>query len=146
MRMAHVVSAALLCSAGAVAQADTLVAARTLRAGSIIAEGDVALAGDDRPLLLAPEAAVGLETRIAIYEGRPVPAGALGAPTLVARNQTVLLRYARGGIVIETAGRALDRGAEGDAIRALNLASRATVTGTILADGTVTVPAQPPTE
>lgn len=125
----------------AAAAADTLVTTRTLRAGTVLTAADVAVLAGEGPLDLPPEAAIGQETTVAIYEGRALRAADIGPPTLVARNQTVTLRYSRGALVIETAGRALARGGEGDAVRAINLASRTTVTGTVLADGTVMVPA-----
>jgi flagella basal body P-ring formation protein FlgA len=51
----------------------------------------------------------------------------------------VTLVYLSGGLAISTAGRALARGSEGDAVRVMNLGSRNTVTGRIGPDGAVYV-------
>jgi len=131
----------LLLLAGPV-QADVLLAARTLRAGTQIGAGDVILTSDPAPpgAARAPEDAIGLETRVTLYAGRPIPLASLGPPALVERNQMVTLVFLSSGLEIRADGRALERGAEGAAVRIMNLASRSTVTGTVIAAGTVSVP------
>ena len=58
------------------AAAESLVAARTLPAQTVIAPGDVMLVDAAIPdALTEAQSAVGLETRVAIYAGRPVRAG-----------------------------------------------------------------------
>ena len=132
--------AAALMVAAISAWADTPVAARTLRAQTILAPPDVAMAPGDVPGAIAePEAIVGQEARVAIYAGRPFMPGDVGPPALVARNQIVRLIHDAGGLTIVTEGRSLGRGGVGDALRVMNLASRATVTGVVQADGTVAV-------
>ena len=122
------------------ALAESLVATRTIRAQSVIAAEDVALVEAALPGALAdPALAVGLEARVAIHAGRPVRAKDLAAPALVERNQLVRLFFLSGGLAIVTEGRALARGAEGEVIRALNLASRTTVSGRVGPDGAVYV-------
>ncbi|WP_374645026.1 flagellar basal body P-ring formation chaperone FlgA [Tabrizicola sp.] len=122
------------------ALAESLVATRTIRAQSVIAAEDVALVEAALPGALAdPGLAVGLEARVAIHAGRPVRAKDLAAPALVERNQLVRLFFLSGGLAIATEGRALARGAEGEVIRALNLASRTTVSGRVGPDGAVYV-------
>ena len=136
---------ALLCVALASgpALAGTVVAARTLRAQTVITEQDIALLDDTVPGALAdPLAAIGLETRVALYPGRPIRAGDLGPPAIVERNQLVPLAYLRGGLSIQTEGRALDRGAVGDSIRVMNAASKAIVLARLGADGTAYVQPQ----
>ena len=122
------------------AGAETLVAARTLRAQSVIAEADVALvAGEIAGTASDPLDVLGLETRVAIYQGRPIRMGDLGPPAIVDRNQSVTLVYAAGPLVIVAEGRALGRGGVGDRIKVQNTGSRVTVNGLIEADGTVHV-------
>ncbi len=136
---------ALLCVvlASGPALAGTVVAARTLRAQTVITEQDIALLNDTVPGALAdPLAAIGLETRVALYPGRPIRAGDLGPPAIVERNQLVPLAYLRGGLSIQTEGRALDRGAVGDSIRVMNAASKAIVLARLGADGTAYVQPQ----
>lgn len=124
------------------AQADVVVAARTLRAGTAIGPGDIVLLSDPaRPgTVTDPEAAIGLEARVTLYAGRPIPEASLGPPALVERNALVTLVFERGGLAIQAEGRALGRGAEGQAIRVMNLDSRSTVTGTVAGPALVRVP------
>lgn len=122
------------------ALADSVVATRTLRAQTVIMPGDLTLVAADLPgALQDPAAALGLETRVAIYAGRPVRAADLGPPTLVQRNQLVTLVYLSGALAISTEGRALDRASAGEVARALNLASRTTVSGRVGPDGAIYV-------
>ena len=122
------------------AQAEMLVAARTIPAAQVImAEDLVRRDGSVAGALADPALVVGMETRVALYPGRPIRAGDIGPPAVVERNQIVLLVYAAGTLTITTEGRALDRAGPGDAIRIMNLASRNTVTATIAEDGTAHV-------
>ncbi|MGR3716653.1 MAG: flagellar basal body P-ring formation chaperone FlgA [Thermohalobaculum sp.] len=114
--------------------AQQVLATHTLRVGTVLDEGDLKVPrGDDalgRELIAA---LVGLETRRAIYTGRPVVAADLGPPTLVRRNAVVVMLYSNRGLGIRTEGRALDSGGAGEVVRVINLTSRrsllATVTG-----------------
>lgn len=122
------------------ARAESLIAARTIPAHTVIAAEDLAFA--DKPVPgAATDAAlvIGLETRVSIYRGFPILPDRLAAPALVERNQTVPLVYQAGGLSILAQGRALDRGAAGDAVRAMNAGSRAQVTGVVQPDGSILV-------
>jgi flagella basal body P-ring formation protein FlgA len=68
-----------------------------------------------------------------------VRSGEVGPPALVERNQVVALIYKGGGLVISAEGRSLGRAGVGEIIRVMNLTSRQTVSGLVLADGTVVV-------
>lgn len=119
---------------------DSLVAARVIKAQTPLVAEDVMLVAADIPgALTDPAQAIGQETRIAIYPGRPVMGDGLGPAAMVDRNQIVSLIYQSGGLAIRTEGRALSRGAEGEIIEVMNLASRTKVTGRVGADGGVTV-------
>jgi flagella basal body P-ring formation protein FlgA len=114
------------------ALAETVIAAATIRPGTVLGPEHLALSDASVPGALSrPDEALGLEARVVLYAGRPVRAADLGPPALVDRNQIVTLVYADAGLAIETTGRALDRAAAGEAVRALNLASRSTVTGIV---------------
>ena len=132
--------AVLLTLTSSPAFGDTLVAARTLPARTIIEPEDLVLhdativGGLDQVDLV-----VGQEARVALYAGRPIRSGDIGPPAVVERNQIVMLVYQRGGILISTEGRALDRAGPGDLIRVMNLASRTTVTAQIDETGTAVV-------
>ena len=124
----------------AAASAEAVVATRTIRAQTVVTSADLTVVAADIPGALTEIAlAVGLEARVAIYPGRPIRADDLGPPTIVDRNQIVPLAYHSGVLAILTEGRALARGGVGDLIRVMNLASRSTVTGRIMPDGTVRV-------
>lgn len=122
------------------ALAESLVAMRTLPARTLITAADLALVDADIPGALGAMAdAVGLETRRAIYAGRPVRPEDVGPPALVDRNAIVTLRYQAGSLTIVAEGRALGRGGAGDRVRVLNLSSKTTVEGLIAPDGTILV-------
>jgi len=129
------VIAAMACTA----EAGTLTALRTLPAGSVIQSQDVAFDTSRAGGADDPAAMIGKETRVTVYAGRPLLAANLAAPTLVERNQIVVVGYHAGGLSIETEGRALGKGGAGDVIRVLNIASRATLSARINPDGTLTV-------
>ena len=126
------------------ALADSMVATRTIRAQTVLAPEDIAMVAADIPgALTDPAAALGQEARVTLYAGRPIRAADLGSAALVERNQVVALVYQTGGVSILTEGRALARGASGEVIKVMNLTSRATVSGVIGPDGTVSVGPSP---
>lgn len=124
----------------AAAQAESLVALRTLPAQTVVTEADVTLVEaqiDGALTAIAP--ALGLQVKTTVYAGRPLRPENLGAPALIDRNQPVTLVYAAGGLIILAEGRALARGAEGEVVRAMNLASKATVSGRVDGQGRLVV-------
>ena len=122
------------------ALAESVVATRTIRAKTLISADDLTLVSAELPGALGdPALAIGQEARVSIYAGKPVKGDDLGPPTLVQRNQLVTLIYLTGGLSISTEGRALDRGAEGEVLRVMNLGSKNTVSGRVGPDGTVYV-------
>lgn len=126
--------------AGAPATAEMLVATRTVPAQTVVGATDVSLAAGDLPGVHTDiAAAIGLETRVTLYPGRPVRLGDLGPAAVVERNEIVTLRFRSGALVIETEGRALDRGPAGGGIRVMNLASRTIVSGIVATAGLVEV-------
>lgn len=130
------IRATALMLAACPATADTLVAARTLPAMSIITEADLILRDDDIPGGVSdPALIIGMEAKVALYAGRPIRAGDVGYPAVVARNQIVPMVFDAGGIRVSTEGRALDRAGPGEIIRVMNLTSRNTVSAVIGADG-----------
>lgn len=134
----------LLLATALPAPAETLVAARTLRAQTTLGPDDVVVVDGMVPgTATDPAEVVGLETRVAIYQGRPIRPADLGPPAIVERNQTVVLVYAAGPLTITAEGRSLGRGGVGDRIKAMNVASRTTVLGVVSGDGSIRVPANP---
>ncbi len=122
------------------AMADSLVATRLIRAHTMLTAEDLTVSD-----LVFPGAVTdfdqirGMETRVAVYAGKPVLAANLAPGAVVERNQIVSLRYANSGLAITTEGRALMRGAVGDFIEVMNLSSRTKVSGQIGPDGVVRV-------
>jgi flagella basal body P-ring formation protein FlgA len=80
-----------------------------------------------------------MAARRLLVPGRPIMPGDIGAPAIVKRNGHVALVYQSGGLTIRAEGRALSEGAAGDMVRVMNLASRQTITGTVMPDGTIEV-------
>jgi len=120
--------------------AEVIVPARTIRAREIImAEDLVRKSIDIVGSLSDPSKIVGQEARVVLYAGRPIQPGDIGPPAIVSRNDLIILIFSRGPLRIATEGRALGRGAAGETVRAMNMVSRTTVTGTILANGTIEV-------
>lgn len=119
---------------------ETVVAAGTIRGASLILPSDVATVEGTTPGALSDMGdAVGMEARVNLYPGRPIRPGDLRPPAIVERNEIVSLRYNHGGLLIMTEGRALDRAAQGESLRVINLSSRQTVTAVASAPGLVIV-------
>lgn len=139
-RTALALALALLVPDPAAAQA--VVAARTLRANQPITEADLSIGTQPMaPGLIAdPAEALGMEARVTLYVGRPIPLAALQPPALVERNQLVTLVFRTGALEIRAEGRALARGAADTQLRVMNLGSRTTVTGRVAGPALVTVP------
>jgi len=120
--------------------ADTLVPVRTIRAKQVITAEDLAYKSVDIAGTFSdPADLIGQEARVSLYAGRPIRPGDIGPPAIVERNDLVMLNFRRGGLLISTEGRSLGRGSEGEIIRAMNLASRTTISGRIGADGSIEV-------
>ena len=122
------------------APAQEVLATHTLRVGTVLDEGDLKVPrGDDARGRELIAALVGLETRRAIYTGRPVVAADLGPPTLVRRNAVVVMLYSDRGLGIRTEGRALDSGGAGEVVRVINLTSRRSLLATVTGENQVEV-------
>lgn len=131
---------ALFFGCPAALHAETLTAVRVLRPLAVIAPGDLAVLDTRVPGALAqPDDAIGLEARVTLYPGQPIMPAHVGPPALIERNQPVTLMYRTGGLMITAEARALSRGAAGDTVRVMNMASRNTVAGTVRPDGSVEV-------
>lgn len=140
MRLPLLLLAALLAFPAPAEEDATLVATRSLRARTVVAPADVALSPGATPgALTHPEDAIGMETRVAVYAGRPLMPADLGPPALVDRNQIVTMVFSLGGLTITAEGRALGRGGVGERVRVMNLDSRTTVTGVVTDSGMLEV-------
>jgi flagella basal body P-ring formation protein FlgA len=132
--------AGMLLATAHLAAAETLIARHTIRSRAVLSEDDIDVVPEwIAGALSNPDDAVGLEARVVLYSGRPIRAEDLQPPALVERNQIVTLVYQKNGLSILTEGRSLARASQGERIRAMNLASRSTVTGTVTSSGQVVV-------
>ena len=118
-------------------QASDVFAVRTLRVGTILEPSDLRAANGAE--IDGSMAIVGMEVRRAIYAGRRVERGFVGPPTLVKRNDIVVMHYNVGGLGIRTEGRAMSAGGEGEPVRVMNLDSRLTVRAIVRAPRMVEV-------
>jgi len=129
----------LLLTASA-ALADIVVPTRTIRAEEMLVPQDFEVRqGTLRGVVDDVGMLEGMQARVALYPGRPIRLQDVGPPALVDRNEIVILVFEAGGLEIRADGRALSRGAFGDRVRVMNLASRSTLFGTVASDGTVHV-------
>ena len=121
------------------ARADRVEPVRVIRPQEIIAPEDVILRAGPPAGGVALDQVIGREARVALYPGRPIRVGDIAVPAVIERNQVVPLAYVRGGLRIETEGRALARAGPGEYVRVMTLSSRATVTGRVTASGRIEV-------
>ncbi|MEP1332008.1 MAG: flagellar basal body P-ring formation chaperone FlgA [Lentilitoribacter sp.] len=121
-------------------RADIIVPNRTLRAGDLLtAETVRVVAGVDARGFNELDDVVGQEARVALYVNRPILFDQIGPPALIERNQIVQIKFAGSQLIINTEGRALERGGVGDRVKIMNLSSRATIFGFVQPDGYVEV-------
>lgn len=122
------------------AQAQSVVSTTTILGQTTITPQDVALSDTVADGALSDLASViGMEARFNLYPGRPIRPGDLQPPAVIARNDLIILRFEGPGLVIVTEGRALDRAVAGQRFRALNIASRSTVTAVAVGPGVARV-------
>ena len=130
----------VLCLVPMVGLADIVVPTRTIRAKEVIAASDLETkTGEVQGAVHNPENLIGQEARVALYPGRPIRPSDIGPPAIVGRNDLVTIVFDRVALSISAEGRALGRGAVGERIRVMNLASRTTVTGVVRPDGKIEV-------
>ncbi len=120
--------------------ADIIVPTRTIRAGDLLTAETVRIvSGIEASGFEKLEDVVGQEARIALYVNRPILFNQIGPPALIERNQIVQIKFAGSQLMINTEGRALERGGVGDRVKIMNLSSRATIFGFVQPDGYVEV-------
>ena len=143
-RLLQVLLGFALCAVAepAIASEPVWVAARDLSRGARVASGDLRLADAKRPphdALRSESAALGMELRRAVREGRVVRSRWLLRPSAVKRGDQVAIVLRRGGLEIRGRGRAVTDGAVGDRIRVVNSDSRRQIVGRVEEDGSVHV-------
>jgi flagella basal body P-ring formation protein FlgA len=83
--------------------------------------------------------AVGMQMRRQLRAGQPLRTADLAKPDLVQRDDNVTLIYEAAGLYLTIRGKALDNGAEGDAVSVLNLQSKRTISGVVIGRGQVAI-------
>lgn len=121
------------------ALADAVVAAQTLRAGTVLSAEHLRIDPQLSGPLSSIDAAEGMQLRAMVSEGKPIDPSLLTSPHVIKKNQIVTIFFERTSLRIETEGRALSSGSVGELIKVMNNNSRTTVTGRVVADGTVVV-------
>lgn len=120
--------------------AEALTVTRVIRADTILEAQDITAMSKSFPGVIdVGEDIIGLETKNTLYPGRPIRRQDVGPVALVKRNQMVKLIFRQGGLIISTDARALQRGAEGEYVRVMNMSSRTTVSGQVAKDGSIVV-------
>lgn len=138
--MRGIASFLFLMAFGGSALADIVVPTRTIRPNEMLVLQDFEIRDGELAGVVNTLAFLeGMEARVPLYPGRPIRLQDVGPPALVDRNEIVTLVFSSGGLEIRADGRALSRGAMGDRVRVMNLASRSTLFGTVAQDGTVHV-------
>ena len=130
----------------AVATVPVVTLARPVARGEVIKIND--LVADKRPRTETPsnavaslEHAIGLAARRALGPNRPLLGTDLMKPELVQRDQAVTLIFQVPGVMLTMRGKALESGAEGDAVSVLNVQSKRTIQGTVVGPGRIVVAA-----
>lgn len=132
--------AAMLAAIGHMAAAEAIIARHTIRSRAMITEDDIEIVPEwIAGAISDPDKAIGMEARVVLYSGRPIRPEDLQPAALVERNQIVALIYRNNGLSILTEGRSLSRASAGERVRAMNLASRSTVTGVVTPSGQIVV-------
>lgn len=148
--LAAPILAALLAGAGTpvLAQMGTaVVPIRTIYPGEEIGRGSVEEVDVTNPNLSGEYAresreVVGMVAKRTLLPGRTIPPSALREAFAVTRGSSVRLVFTIGNLNISASGTPLENAAIGDVIRVRNIDSGVTVSGTVMADGTIQVMAK----
>ncbi|MGE0500356.1 MAG: flagellar basal body P-ring formation chaperone FlgA [Rhizobiaceae bacterium] len=136
---------AVACAGAAVAQEYAIVTKRVVYPGETITAGllqEVKLkAGRRVPANMAASAPAieGLVAKRTLLPGRYIPLASLRDAYLIDQGVPVEIVFEQGGLSIVARGVTLQPGSEGDLVRVRNADSGATVTGTVMGDGTIRV-------
>lgn len=91
------------------------------------------------PTLIEPADIIGLAARRSLRAGALINPDDLTAPLMVERQELVTLVYRQGALALTVRARAMDDGAEGQAIDVMNLQSNRVVRGVVTSHGLVHV-------
>lgn len=122
----------------------TVVLARPIGRGETIAATDVVearLAAREvsQHSAVAAGQLIGMEARRNLRENTSVNLSDVQPPTLIERNQAVVITYKSSSMILSSQGRALSSGARDDLINVLNLQSKRSIQGRVIGPGEVLV-------
>lgn len=121
---------------------DAVVAERPVEHGEILKLSDLAIVRrpkSEGPVIGDVHAVAGLAARHELRPGQPLHAADLVKPSIVQRNDTVIIIYEVPGITLTLRGQAQDAGALGDTINVLNVQSKRVMQAVVSGPGRVTV-------
>ncbi|MGJ8531593.1 MAG: flagellar basal body P-ring formation chaperone FlgA [Alphaproteobacteria bacterium] len=126
----------------ALPMSEVTVLTRPIARGEVIRRGDletlrVPQSRAQRMEPAFPVNLVGFEARRAMRPGVPISANDVQPPTLVARNDRVVIELRTGRLSISADGRAMEAGAEGDTISVINSHSKRVIDAKVIGRGRV---------
>lgn len=134
-------------SGTAVETVEAAVLARSLERSEMLKSADVIIERRPKsevgPDMLTRDRAVGMQARRQLRAGQPLRGGDVTKPDLVQRDQGVTLIYEYAGVYLTVLGKALDSGTEGDTVSVMNMQSKRTVSGVVVARGRVAIVVAP---
>lgn len=95
-------------------------------------------ATNNRVVVLADDI-IGFEAMRNIRAGRPLMENYVRVTPVVRKGDVVPLKYVASGLMLLGQGRVLEDAVEGDMVRLMNIDSRKTIQGRVLAGGTITL-------
>ncbi|MBL4646044.1 MAG: flagellar basal body P-ring formation protein FlgA [Rhizobiales bacterium] len=127
------------------AMAQVAVLTRQIRRGEVIKRGDIEISRLPLSRVRRLEVAlaselIGFEARRAMRAGVPLSASDVRAPTLISRNDRVVISLQSGRLRISAQGRAVEDGALGDTISVINSQSKRTIDAIVIGRGQVRLP------
>jgi flagella basal body P-ring formation protein FlgA len=128
----------------AIETVEAVIAARSFARNEVVKASDLVI--ERRPkaeirgdIVRSVGDAAGLAVRRALRAGEPLRTLDLMKPDIVLRNEAVTLIYEAPGLMLTMRGKALESGAQGDAVNVLNIHSKRTVQGTVSGPSQVTI-------
>ncbi|RAI35172.1 flagellar basal body P-ring formation chaperone FlgA [Rhodoplanes serenus] len=123
---------------------EAVIVTRAVQRGDVLKTTDVLI--ERRPRHEVPidaasprDRVAGLAIRQNLRAGQVIRRGDLTKPDLVRRDDTVTMIYEAPGLMLTTRGKAIESGAEGDMITAVNVQSKRTVQGIVTGAGQITL-------
>lgn len=134
----------------ALPMSDVTVLRRAIGRGEIIRRGDlevqrVPLSRALRAEPVSEDSLIGFEARRAMRPGIPISANDVQPPTIISRNDRVVIELRTGRLSISADGRAMEAGAEGDTISVINTHSKRVIDARVIGPGRVELRTNRPT-